>query len=494
LSVLNSGEAAFLKEFYVIELHDNLRKKFNKKIYYIERINKILLFGTDGIRGKANTYPMTPEIALQAGRALVSFLREEIKVARPRIVIGRDTRMSGPMLSSATMAGICSMGGDVIDVGIIPTPGVAYLTQSEGAHAGIVISASHNPYADNGIKFFKSSGYKFSDKEESELEALILDADLQRFAESIQDTGQIKTLNESVERYIRFLQKTFQLSSECKRVKLVLDCSNGATSHIAPALFESLGFSIKALFNRPNGKNINAGCGSQHPEKMAEAVVNDQADLGLAFDGDGDRLIAVDEKGGILTGDQIIAVCALFLNKHGQLRNQTVVSTIMSNIGLGIALKREGIEHVMSDVGDRYVMEQMLTSNAILGGEDSGHIIFLDHHTTGDGMLAALQLIQVMIEAGKPLSELAQVMTVFPQVLINVTVSSKPDLNTIPEIQAIIQSVEKKRDGAGRVLVRYSGTQPMCRVMVEAPTDDLAETYCKQIAEVISKNIGRPSQ
>lgn len=433
---------------------------------------------------------MTPEIAIQAGRAIVFYLREQLTVDRPKIVIGRDTRISGPMLASAVMAGICSMGGDVIDVGIIPTPGVAYLTRSEGAHAGIVISASHNPYEDNGIKFFKGSGYKFSDAEESDLEDLILNHDLQQSAESIQRIGRIQTLAEKAKLYTRFLQKTFPLSSDCKMVKLVLDCSNGATSNIAPTLFKSLGFSTKALFIQPNGENINDGCGSQHPEKMAAAVVQDQADLGLAFDGDGDRLIAVDEKGNILTGDQIIAICALFLNKHGQLRNNTVVSTIMSNIGLGVTLQREGIQHVMSDVGDRYVMKEMLASGSVIGGEDSGHIIFLDHHTTGDGMLAALQLIQVMLDAGKPLSELAKAMTVFPQMLLNVEVTSKPKINTIPEIQAIIQSTEKELNGEGRVLVRYSGTQPMCRVMVEASTYDLAETFCKQISEVIQLKIG----
>ena len=410
---------------------------------------------------------------------------------RPKIVIGRDTRISGPMLASAVMAGICSMGGDVIDVGIIPTPGVAYLTRSEGAHAGIVISASHNPFQDNGIKFFKGDGYKLSDAEEADLEDLIIGDDLQRSAESIQQTGRIQSLDKGVEQYTRFLQKTFKLSSECKMVKLVLDCSNGATSHMATALFKSLGFSTKALFIQPNGENINDGCGSQHPEKMAAAVVQDQADLGLAFDGDGDRLIAVDEKGNILTGDQIIAICALFLNKHKQLTNKTVVSTVMSNIGLGVALQREGIQHVMSNVGDRYVMQEMLAHKAIIGGEDSGHIIFLDHHTTGDGMLAALQLIQVMIDAGKPLSELAKAMTVFPQVLLNVEVTSKPKISTIPEIQAIIQSTEKDLNGEGRVLVRYSGTQPMCRVMVEAPTDDAAERYANTIVEVIAKQLGR---
>jgi phosphoglucosamine mutase len=386
------------------------------------------------------------------------------------------------------------MGGDAIDAGILPTPGVAYLTRSLGANAGIVISASHNPFEDNGIKFFKGNGFKLSNGEETELEALILGQDIQQSSENINHTGRIQTLNEGADLYTHFLQKTFKLSSECKMIKLVLDCAHGATSDIAPPLFEQLGFSVTTLFNQPNGKNINAGCGSQHPDKVAQAVVKEGADLGLAFDGDGDRLIAVDEKGHVLTGDQIIAICSFFLNKHGQLRNKTVVSTVMSNIGLGIALQREGIHHVKSDVGDRHVMEQMISHKAILGGEDSGHVIFLDHHTTGDGMLAALQLIQVMIDAGKPMSALATVMNVFPQVLLNVAVTSKPDLDTLPEIQAIIESVENKLSGKGRVLVRYSGTQPMCRVMVEAPTDDEAEHHAKRIAEVISKKLGGLSE
>jgi phosphoglucosamine mutase len=433
---------------------------------------------------------MTPEIAVQAGRAIVYHLRKQKNVERPKIVIGRDTRISGPMLASAVMAGICSMGGDVLDAGIMPTPGVAYLTKSQGAHAGIVISASHNPFQDNGIKFFNEDGYKLSDAEEAVLEDLILGDNLHKLVESIQQTGRIQTLDEGAQQYTRFLQKTFNLSSDFKMVKLILDSSNGATSHMATALFESLGFSVKALSNQPNGKNINDDCGSQHPEKMAAAVVHYQADLGLAFDGDGDRMIAVDERGQILTGDQVIAICALFLNKHKQLTNRTVVSTVMSNIGLGLALQQAGIQHVMSGVGDRYVMEQMISKGANLGGEDSGHIIFLDHHTTGDGMLAALQLTQVIIESGKPLSELAKFMTVFPQMLVNVDVSSKPDLSTIPEVQDIIASVESELSGKGRVLVRYSGTQPMCRVMVEAPTDEEARKYAEQISNVISEELG----
>lgn len=454
----------------------------------------IRLFGTDGIRGLANTYPMTPELALKAGRAIVYFLRERLDVRHPKIVVGRDTRISGPMLASAVVSGICSLGGEVMDVGIMPTPGVAFLTQSLRANAGIVISASHNPFHDNGIKFFKGNGYKLSDADEIELEKRILNDDLQRTAEKVRHTGRVHLPDDSAERYTRFLQRTFAPSSACNLIKLVIDGSHGATSHIGPGLFKSLGFSVKAMFNRPDGKNINFQCGSQHPEKLAEAVLDLGADLGVAFDGDGDRLVAVDEKGTVLTGDQVIAICAAYLKKQKQLKNMTVVSTVMSNIGLGIALQREGIKHVLSDVGDRYVMEQMLSSGAVLGGENSGHIVFLDHHTTGDGMLAALQLLQVIMDAGKPLSTLANAMTVYPQKLVNVDVSAKPDIDTIPEIKASIESAEKELKGKGRVLVRYSGTQPMCRVMVEATTDTLAETYCQQIAGAIFDKIGSPKR
>ncbi|MBW2178194.1 MAG: phosphoglucosamine mutase [Deltaproteobacteria bacterium] len=448
------------------------------------------LFGTDGIRGLANTYPMTPEIALKAGRASVAYFRKHQGIAHPKIVVGRDTRISGPMLESAIMAGICSMGGEAVRVGVIPTPGVAYVARTIGADAGIVISASHNPYEDNGIKFFKGDGYKLSDAEESELEALILDSEMLLRAEKINAVGRIYPLTDAARTYQQFLGGIMEDAANFKGIQLVIDCSNGATSGIAPELFASLGFDVISLSSTPNGTNINADCGSQHPEKMAEAVVKKNAEIGLAFDGDGDRLIAVDEKGVVLTGDQIIAICALFLDRHKQLNNRTVVSTVMSNIGLGTALRKQGIRHVMSDVGDRYVMTEMLNSGAVVGGEDSGHIIFHDHHTTGDGMLAALQLIKVMTATGKSLSELAKVMTVSPQVLINVPVKTKPDIGTIPEIQTIIRSVENDLNEKGRVLVRYSGTQSMCRVMVEAPTEKDAGLWAQQIAEVIAEKIG----
>ncbi|MCG6910836.1 MAG: phosphoglucosamine mutase [Deltaproteobacteria bacterium] len=454
------------------------------------REDNIRLFGTDGIRGKANAYPMTPETAVRAGRAAVHFFRRHGRTDRPKIVVGRDTRISGPMLAAAVMAGICSMGGEAVDAGIIPTPGVAYLAARLDTAAGIVISASHNPYQDNGIKLFRGDGYKLSDEEEAALEALILDDDFQRTADAVLNTGHIQPMSDAARQYRHFLQQTFSLPSDCKMVKLVVDCSHGAASAIAPALFESLGFAVTALFNHPDGTNINAGCGSQHPEKMAEVVSKEEADLGLAFDGDGDRLIAVDERGRILSGDQLLAIFAIHLSENNRLKNETLVSTVMSNIGLGIALKKGGIKHIICDVGDRYVVNAMLANSAVLGGENSGHIIFHDCHTTGDGMLAALRLLEVILSTGKSLSELAGVMTVFPQVLLNVPVQSKPDLYNIPKIKEIIDNIEKELNSRGRVLVRYSGTQSLCRVMVEASTDEGADRYAQRIACVVREELG----
>jgi len=448
------------------------------------------LFGTDGIRGQANTYPMTPEVAVKAGRAAVEYFRKKCNVDHPKVVIGRDTRISGPMLESAVMAGICSMGGKAVSAGVIPTPGVSYLTQMMGAHAGIVISASHNPFEDNGIKFFKGSGYKLSDAEEADLESLMLDDRLARQAENITGTGNIKAMTGAARQYRTFLKDTIDLPDGLKGMRLAIDCSNGATAELAPGLFRKLGAEVAPLAYLPDGVNINADCGSQHPRNLSKTVQKIKAHAGLAFDGDGDRLIAVDENGHILTGDQIVAICAIFLNDNKRLKNNTVVTTVMSNIGLGLAFDAEGIRHVKSDVGDRYVMEEMLKTGAVVGGEDSGHIIFLDHHTTGDGMLAALKLLEVMISTGKPLSELANIMTVYPQVLKNVPVATKPELADQPEIQKVIHAVESELNENGRVLVRYSGTQPMCRVMVEAPSDSEAERYCEQISEMIERLLG----
>ncbi len=446
------------------------------------------LFGTDGIRAKANTFPMDCETALKVGRAVAAYFGNNKRTSK--LLIGRDARISGGMLTSALSAGICSMGVDVHLAGIIPTPAVAYLTKKGVFDAGIVISASHNPFFDNGIKIFKKDGFKLSDSAESEIEALIADPRVRSESESITETGRIYSLPNAKSQYIEFLKDTFPELASLEGLRIALDCSNGAASHVAPGLFTSLGADVELLACNPNGKNINDNCGSQHPQKLAQMVKDQKADMGLAFDGDADRLIAVDETGTVLTGDQIIAVFANELKTKGLLKNNMVVTTVMSNMGLGSTLKEMGIKHVAAAVGDRYVMEKMIEHDAVLGGEDSGHMIFLDHHTTGDGLLAALGLIQAMTNSDQSLSELSRIMTVYPQVLINVEVSSKPDLNNNGKISKTIKSVERRLNGRGRVLVRYSGTQPVLRIMVESPSESETHSLCTEIADVVTKELG----
>ncbi len=446
------------------------------------------LFGTDGIRGVANVHPMTAEMAMKVGRAIAYISRK--KGHTPRILIGKDTRLSGYMLENALVSGICSMGADALLVGPMTTPGVAFLTVSMRADAGIVISASHNPYQDNGIKIFSRDGFKLPDSREDELEELINTDDLASLHADTAQMGKAYRIEDARGRYIVFLKNSFAAEYSLEGMKIVLDCSNGATYKVAPEAFFELGAEVIPLFNEPDGRNINKDCGSQHPETLAHEVVKNRAHVGFAFDGDGDRLIAVDEKGDVLTGDQIMAICASVMKKQGKLNKNLVVSTVMSNIGLGLALKEFGAKTLATKVGDRYVLEEMLAKNASIGGEDSGHIIFLDHHTTGDGIIAAFQLLNAMKYEDKPLSELAGIMKVFPQRLINIDVKSKPDINTIPEIVEVIQEVEKELGDKGRVLVRYSGTQHMCRVMVEGPSQQDTEIFCRKIADVLTEQIG----
>ena len=446
------------------------------------------LFGTDGIRGVANQYPMTPEMAVTIGRAVARIFKGDDK--QSKIVIGKDTRISGDMLGYALASGICSMGVDAYLTGILPTPGVAFMTSSIGANAGIVISASHNPYYDNGIKIFKGNGYKLSDDEENQIEQLVFNQSIASTSKSVRDTGRVYQIHDAGMAYGNFLKQTISENFYFKDITIVMDCSNGATFEVAPAIFTQLGAKVTTLSVNPDGKNINDNCGSQHPENLKKIILKNGAHIGLAFDGDGDRLIAVDEKGTVATGDQILAVCAKFMKQKGLLKGNQVVSTVMSNIGLGQALKKMGIKHMTTAVGDRYVMEKMVSSGAVLGGEDSGHMIFLNYHTTGDGILSALRLIEAMIAESKPLSELCKIMTVFPQILINVDVSRKPDLKNIPDIKNAITSVETKLGEKGRVVVRYSGTQPICRIMVEGPTTEETRKYCQQLADIIKENIG----
>ena len=442
------------------------------------------MFGTDGIRGIANQYPMSPEMAVAIGKALGKHFQGR------KIVIGKDTRISGDMIESSLISGICSSGINPYLSDVLPTPGVAFLTRSLQAAAGIMITASHNPFFDNGIKVFRGDGFKLSDEEETAIENMILAQETASSITSRDGIGRIHHIDHAGKQYVAFLKEAMPTDFSLKGVHIVLDCANGATHGVAPELFSELDADVDAMFIHPDGININEKCGSQHPEALAKRVRQTQADIGLAFDGDGDRLIAVDETGTTLTGDQILALCAKAFKNRAKLNNDCVVSTVMSNLGLSLALKDMGIKHIIADVGDRYVMQQMIKHGAVLGGEESGHMIFLDHHTTGDGLLTALKLIEYMRSESRPLSELKNIMTVFPQVLINVNVIDKPDISRIPEIRDAIETVENTLGEKGRVLVRYSGTQPQCRIMVEGPSEEQTQTLCEQIAGVVKQKLG----
>jgi phosphoglucosamine mutase len=446
------------------------------------------LFGTDGIRGEANRYPMDAAIAFSVGQAVANLFKKPDH--KTRVVIGKDTRISGYMLESSLEAGVSSMGGISYLVRVLPTPGIAFIAQSMRADAGIVISASHNPYQDNGIKIFAGNGFKLSDEQEETIENLILSGKLPEMVPEAKEMGRAYRMEDALGRYIVFLKNSFPRDLSMEGMKIVIDAANGATYRVAPAAFTELGAQVDVIHHDPNGLNINDRCGSQHTQDLEKRVKETGAAIGLAFDGDGDRLIAVDETGRTITGDQILIICAKALKDQGKLKNDLLVSTVMSNLGLTFACKKYGFKHHASKVGDRYVLEDMQRLGAVIGGEESGHMIFLDHHTTGDGILTALQLIAAMIKQGKPLSELAKMMEIFPQKLINVPVKSKPDISTVPQVVAVIKQAEAELGDRGRVLVRYSGTQNACRVMVEGPTDELTQKYCKQIADVVKAALG----
>lgn len=446
------------------------------------------LFGTDGIRGEANRYPMNAETAFKVGQTTAHLFKRNRH--RPRIVIGKDTRLSGYMLESALEAGVTAMGADAYLVGVLPTPGIAFITQSMRADAGIVISASHNPYPDNGIKIFDANGFKLTDAQERQIEDLILGNRLNDFLPEPKAMGKAVRLSDVHGRYIVFLKNAFPRHLSMEGMKIVLDTSNGATYRIAPDAFYEMGADVRVIHNTPDGVNINDRCGSQHTEDLRKAVLESGAAMGLAFDGDGDRLIAIDEKGRELTGDQVLIICASVMKKEGRLKNDLLVSTVMSNLGLRVACKKFGFKHHASDVGDRNVLADMLRLGAVVGGEDAGHMIFLEHHKTGDGIIAAMQLIAAVMKEGKPLSELSRLMDVFPQKLINIDVKRKPELSGIPAVMEAIAQVEQALGEEGRVLVRYSGTQNMCRIMVEGPSPELTDRYCRQIADVVKIEIG----
>ncbi|HIV75579.1 MAG TPA: phosphoglucosamine mutase [Candidatus Pseudogracilibacillus intestinigallinarum] len=436
-------------------------------------------FGTDGVRGVANE-TLTPEIAYKLGRISGHLFKKED--GKPKVLIGLDTRVSGPMLEGALVAGLLSIGAEVMRLGVISTPGVAYLTKVTNAEMGIMISASHNPFGDNGIKIFGPSGYKLSDEQEAEIEALMDEEDtLPR--PTGDGIGTVSNYFEGSQKYLSYLQET--VDHEFTDMYVGLDCANGATSSLAAHLFADLDAELFTIGNSPNGTNINDGYGSNATENLQALVKEKELDIGLAFDGDGDRLIAVDENGEVVNGDQVMYICAKHLHEKGALKNETVVATVMSNLGLHRSLEKLGVQVVTSNVGDRYVMEKMVEEGHNFGGEQSGHVIFLDHSTTGDGMLTAIQLVNIMKETGKPLSELAAEMPIFPQLLENVEVTDKNVVLNSDEVYAEIDAVEQALGSDGRVLVRPSGTEPLIRVMVEAETEDACETYVQQIVDKI---------
>ena len=447
------------------------------------------LFGTDGVRGVANIHPMTTETAMQLGRAAAYIFKSSSR-RRHRIVIGKDTRLSGYMLESALVAGICSMGVDVLLVGPLPTPGIANITKSMRADAGVVISASHNPFQDNGIKFFSGDGFKLPDEIELKMEKLLDSKKIEALRPTATEVGKAFRIDDAAGRYIVFLKNSFPPELDLAGLKIVLDCGNGAAYKVAPAVFEELGAEVIPLGVKPNGTNINAGCGSLHPEVISEAVKQHRADIGIALDGDADRVIVCDEFGNEVNGDQIMAICATDMIARKQLKKKTLVATVMSNMGLDIALRKVGGKIIKTAVGDRYVVEEMRKGGYNLGGEQSGHLIFLDNNTTGDGVLAALQLLAVMRRQEKPLSELAEVMIPLPQVLVNVRVRERQDIMTIPTVAAAIKGIEEKLGNEGRVLIRYSGTEPLLRIMLEGQDKYEITGWANEIADLVRQQIG----
>ena len=450
------------------------------------------LFGTDGVRGVANTYPMTTEIAMQLGRA-IAFLVKQQKTGSehsPRIVIGKDTRLSGYMIENALASGICSMGVNVLLVGPLPTPGIAFITTGMRADAGVVISASHNPFQDNGIKIFSKDGFKLPDGEEAIIEDLIFSKKMDSLRPVAEEVGKAARIDDAKGRYIVFLKNTFPKRYTLDGIHIVLDCAHGATYGVAPHVFEELGAKVTSIGVQPDGKNINHECGALHPEVMAEMVRNEGADLGIALDGDGDRLIVSDEQGKIVDGDQIMAICAEEMIGRQKLAQNTLVATVMSNLGLEVAMERMGGKLVRTQVGDRYVVEEMLRNKYNFGGEQSGHLIFLKHNTPGDGILGALQLLVAMKKKERPLSELTQIMEPFPQVLKNVRITRKIALDQISGFSKKLITIEESLGTKGRILIRPSGTEPVIRVMIEGEDEKLIDEMACELCDFIAKQTG----
>lgn len=459
------------------------------------------LFGTDGIRGRAGQYPLDYLTVFSLGQSLIHLL--QARASSPRIIIGWDTRESSPWLARAIAEGIISARGKAEMAGVLPTSAVSFITRTYRYDAGVVISASHNPYQDNGIKIFQSDGLKLNDALEEELEKMIfkkIDTESEKksgekgkeYEESLEANSLWveKNINPVlVEDYLQFLVRNF-ISGSAAGLKIVIDCSNGASSRIAPALFERLGFKVRVISDLPDGRNINAGCGALYPENVARSVQEWQADLGVAYDGDADRAIFVDEKGKILNGDYTLFIQARFLQKKNKLRSPVIVATIMSNMGLEVALTRLGLKLIRTKVGDRYVLEEMLRCSAQLGGERSGHTIFLDIFPAGDGLLTSLKMAETMIETGQKLSELGAELVEFPQLLINVPVSQKIDFSLIPDFEATLRQARERLGSSGRIEVRYSGTEPVARIMVEGEKEEVVKESAEELAALIKKHLG----
>jgi len=470
------------------------------------------LFGTDGVRGIANQEPMTSEMALCLGRAIARVLQNGVdqprriagrsrppsltkilggdKEHRYKILIGKDTRLSGYMLETALASGICSMGADVQLVGPLPTPGVAFLTRSMRADAGVVISASHNPYQDNGIKFFSWDGFKLPDEIEARMEEMIFNGETEHNRPTASSIGKAFRISDAVGRYIVFLKNCFPRHLTLEGLRIVADCGHGAAYRVVPEVLAELGAEVIPIGIHPDGENINRRCGALYPETARDVLLHEKADFAVSFDGDADRAIFVDETGEILDGDYILAMCAKDMHEKGTLKGQTVVCTVMSNIGLELALKPLGVKAVRTQVGDRYVVERMLEGGYNLGGEQSGHIVFLEHNTTGDGAITCLQVLALMMEKGKRLGELKTVMTRLPQVLLNVQVREKKDLSSMPRVKKQIADVDKQLEGRGRSLVRYSGTEMLARVMLEGEDEGQIRRMAEQIADEIRAEVG----
>lgn len=443
-----------------------------------------VLFGTDGVRGVANV-ELTPEMAFDLGRAGSHVLARRSKGIRPRILVGKDTRISCDMLEAALIAGICATGADVLTAGIIPTPAVSYLTKRYEASCGIVISASHNPVQDNGIKFFGPDGYKLPDEVESEIEKIVLQGTSHLPRPQGPEVGRVYSIEEAGSNYIGYLTECLEPESDLSGITVVLDCANGAAYEVAPRLWESLGARVMAINSSPNGININDKCGSTHTENLKQAVIDNQADIGIAYDGDADRCILVDELGNELDGDYQLVICALDMQRRNKLDPPGVVATVMSNIGLDIALKQDNIEVINCKVGDRYVLEKMQEIGGQIGGEQSGHIIFLEHASTGDGLLTSLKVVEVLRRSGKSLSELAQQMEKQPQILVNVRMENKEKVLARPEIKEILQKAEEKLGEWGKLVVRPSGTEPLVRIMAQGPDHSLLEEVIDDIKKAV---------